>query len=73
MHPLLEHPHPKPPLLPRDRQPGLQPALLQEPQRASKHPWVFLEPNNCLEVPINEEASDPHWPHLQGPLPLSES
>jgi len=73
VHPFLEHLDSLAAELPGDGQPGVQPPLLKERKRTSKHAWVQSKPNNSVEVPFDEEAGHSHGAHLQSAVSFGQS
>ena len=56
----------------RDREPGLQPDVLQEHERTRINARVQPEPDKCVEVPLDAENCLADRPLLPSPLPRGE-
>ena len=66
VHPVLEHGDEHGAELLRHGEPGVQPGVVEERERAGEHARVFAEPDHRVEVPDDVEAGDADGAHNAG-------
>ena len=64
MHQVLEHTNSLAALVTRNWLTSLQPSILKERKRASKHSWILVESDHSMEVSYNEKVGYSDWSYL---------